>query len=108
MERACIFGAIMMAALPALAEAQDVLQPKYPPGFNCANVPAGSQREACQNSHLSPKVVPNPNNKSNIDRSMTGGAMQSPGTISPPTVPNEPGSENRDTGPGGNNGVGGN
>lgn len=95
MKLAYVFGPILMAIVPAVALAQDVLQPKYPPGFDCANVPAGSQREACRQSQLDPTI----DNDLNKDRSTTGGALQTPGTVSPPTVPNEPGGESLDTAP---------
>jgi len=89
MKFAYIFDPILMAAIPAAASAQDVLQPKYAPGFDCATVPAGSQRQACQDSQLQPTVDPDMNQK----QSPTAGALQTPGTVSPPTVPNEPGGE---------------
>ncbi|HEV8390557.1 MAG TPA: hypothetical protein VGQ35_11975 [Dongiaceae bacterium] len=97
-----LLSSALLAAVPALASAQDVLQPKYPPGMDCAQVPAGSQREACGKSQLDPTI----DTDLNKDRSTTSGPLQTPGTVSPPTVPNEPGSENRDTGSGSNDGTG--
>src|SRR5438093_814924 len=94
MKRAYVFGAILMALAPA-AMAQNVMQPKYPPGFDCSAVPAGSQRQACQDSQL------NPMGDTKKNQEPTSGALQTPGTVSPPTVPNTPGGEN------GTNGLGG-
>jgi len=87
------FGAILAALAPAAA-AQDVAHPKYPPGFDCSAVPAGSQRAACQDSQLTPR------GDVNKERLPTGGATQTPGTVSPSTNPDQPGGEN------GNNGLG--
>jgi hypothetical protein len=103
MKLAYVFGPLLMVAVPAVALAQDVLQPKFPPGFDCASVPAGAEREECRQSQLNPTT----DNDLNKDRFPTGGALQTPGTVSPPTVPNEPGSENRDSGPGSSSGAGG-
>ena len=94
MKRAYVLGAVLMALAPA-ATAQTGTQPKYPPGFDCSAVPAGSQRQACQDSQLSSM------GDVRKDRSPTDGALQTPGTVSPPTVPNQPSGEN------GNNGLGG-
>ena len=93
MKCAYAFGAILLVLAP-VAAAQTVTQPKFPPGFDCSAVPAGSQRQACQDSQLTPK--------GNVNRNQTplGGALQTPGTVSPPTVPNQPTGEN------GNNGLG--
>jgi len=48
--------AMVAACLPALAFAQDAPQPKYPPGFDCAKLPAGDEREACRQSELNPTM----------------------------------------------------
>jgi hypothetical protein len=93
MKLAYLFGSILLA-IPAMASAQDVMQPKYPPGFDCATVPAGSQREECRQLELSPAI----DNDRAKEQAPASGAIQTPGTISPPTVPNEPGGEN--AGPG--------
>jgi hypothetical protein len=93
MKCAYAFSAILMTLAPA-AVAQDVTQPKYPPGFDCSTLPAGSQRQACQDLQLAPQ------DNVNKSRTPTGGAVQTPGTVSPPTVPNQPMGEN------GNNGLG--
>jgi hypothetical protein len=93
MKCAYAFGAILMVLAPA-ASAQTIAQPKYPPGFDCSSVPAGSQRQACQDSQMAPQ------GNVNTNQAPTGGAVQTPGTVSPPTVPNQPMGEN------GNNGLG--
>lgn len=93
MKIACFFGAVLATAIPAMASAQDVMQPKFPPSFDCASVPAGSERDDCRRSRLSPDDMTK-------GQTPTDGALQTPGTISPPTVPDEPGNENRDSGPG--------
>lgn len=103
MKSAYVFAPSLMLAASAMALAQDAPQPTYPPGYDCASVPAGSQREACEESQLSPKVE----DDLNENRSITGAEPQTPGTVSPPTVPDEPGGENRDSGPGSKGGAGG-
>ena len=95
--------AMVAACLPALAFAQDAPQPKYPPGFDCAKLPAGDEREACRQSELNPTM----DNEQNDGRSITGAGPESPGSVSPPTIPDQPGNENRDSGPGSNGGAGG-
>ncbi len=47
MKRSCVLVLLLLVA-PAMALAQDAPQPNYPPGYDCASVPAGSQREACE------------------------------------------------------------
>lgn len=93
MKTACFLGAVLATAIPAMASAQDVMQPKYPPGFDCAKVPPGSERDDCRRSQLSPNDMIH-------GQTPADGALQTPGTISPPTVPDEPGNENRASGPG--------
>ena len=48
-----VLGALV---IPAIASAEDKPQPKYPLGFDCASVAAGSQRQACNQSHLDPPM----------------------------------------------------
>jgi hypothetical protein len=102
MKRASVLSPILMLAAPMMAVAQDVPQPKYPPGFDCASVPAGAEREACEESQLNPKA-----DKEQTDKSLTGTGSETPGTVSPPTVPDQPDNENRGTAPGTNGGAGG-
>jgi hypothetical protein len=98
-----LVSAMAAAFLPTLAFAQDAPQPKYPPGFDCAQLPAGDEREACQQSELGPTKDGDPND----GRSITGAGPETPGSVSPPTFPDEPGNENRDSGPGSSGGAGG-
>ncbi len=100
MRRALVIVPVLMLSVPALA--QDVPRPGYPPGFDCASVPAGSQREACEASQLGP-VDDDPNE----DGSVTGAQPETPGTVSPPTMPDGPGGENRGSGPGSQGAAGG-
>jgi hypothetical protein len=104
MKRVTILAAMVAACLPALAFAQDAPQPKYPPGFDCGKLPAGDEREACRQSELNPKM----DSDQTDDRSVTGAGSETPGSVSPPTFPDEPGNENRDSGPGSNGGGVGN
>jgi hypothetical protein len=95
--------AVMAACMPAVAMAQDATQPKYPPGFDCATLPPGNEREGCQQTELNPTI----NGGQNGDRSVAGAGSETPGSVSPPTFPDEPGNENRDSGPGSGGGAGG-
>jgi hypothetical protein len=81
--------------------AQDTPQPTDPPGYDCASIPAGSQREACEESQLSRKV----DNDLTDDRPATD--QETPGTVSPPTIPDQPDDRSRDSGPGIEGGAGG-
>jgi len=103
MKHGFVFVLIVLLAAPVVAAAQDAPQPHYPPGFNCATLPAGSQRDACEESQLSPKV----NKDLNESKSPASGEQGTPGTVSPPTFPDEPDGESRDTGPGTEGGAGG-
>jgi hypothetical protein len=103
MKRMTLLSAMAAACLPALAFAQDAPQPKYPPGLDCGTLPSDNEREACRESELNPAMDGHQNN----GRSITGAGPESPGSVSPPTFPDEPGNENRDSGPGSNGGAGG-
>jgi hypothetical protein len=50
--------ALGLALFPAVASADDAPkpQPKFPPSFDCSAVAAGSQRQACNRSQLSPPM----------------------------------------------------
>ena len=92
-----ILAGALLVAMPLAASAQTANTPKYPPGFDCEAVPAGSERESCHQSQLDP----NTDNNGMIDPAdpgNAGGAIQTPGDISPPTVPNGPGSNTGNTG----------
>ena len=102
MKRLALLSAMAATSMPALVFAQDAPQPKYPPGFDCATLPPGDQREACRQSQLNPAADGNQDG----ERSVTG-APETPGSVSPPTFPDEPGNENRDSGPGSSGGAGG-
>ena len=102
MTRAVLLTAVAIV-WTAAALAQDAPQPKYPPDFDCAQLPAGDEREACQHSELDPKQDGDPSS----DRSITGAGPETPGSVSPPTFPDEPGNESRDSGPGSSGGAGG-
>jgi hypothetical protein len=103
MKRMILLIAAAAAWIPTVAFAQDVPQPKYPPGFDCASLPPGDQREACRQSDLNPAMDGDQNDGSSI----TGASPETPGSVSPPTFPDEPGNENRDSGPGSSGGAGG-
>ena len=96
MKRVALASAIVAAWMPALVFAQDVPQPKYPLGFDCATLPPGDELEACRQSELNPTM----DGDQNDGRSISGAGPETPGSASPPTFPNEPGKENRDSGPG--------
>lgn len=100
MKRVALLTAVMAAWMPAQVIAQDVPQP---PGFDCATLPPGDKREACRQSELNPTM----DSDQNDGRSVTGAGSESPGSVSPPTFPDEPGNENRDSGPGSSGGAGG-
>lgn len=103
MNHVIFVGAMAAAFVPTLAFAQDAPQPKYPPGFDCAQLPTGDEREACRESEPNPTKQSGPNS----DRSITGGGPETPGSVSPPTFLDDPGNENRDSGPGSSGGAGG-
>ncbi len=55
--RSRLFGLVFgMVVFSPIASAEGVLHPKYPPGFDCSAVAAGSQRQACNRSHLDPPM----------------------------------------------------
>ena len=103
MTRAAFLMALMVVWAPTSALAQDAPQPQYPPGFDCDSLPTDDEREACRQSELSPTMGTDQTD----DRSITGAGTVTPGSVSPPTFPDEPGSENRDSGPGSKGGAGG-
>jgi hypothetical protein len=82
----------MAALLPANASAEGTPQPKYPLSFDCAAVPAGSQRQACNRSQLNPPMGPVPEQP----RLKPQGIVPPPEpqrlpTAKPPTIPSLPG-----------------
>lgn len=104
MKHVALLAAVLAAWMPAQGFAQDAPQPKYPPGFDCATLPPGDEREACRQSELDPKT----DSDQEDGRSVTGAGSESPGSVSPPTFPDEPGNEIRDSAPGGGAGGVGN
>jgi hypothetical protein len=87
---ALVFGPL---ALPAIALADGTPQPKYPPGWDCSAVAAGSQRQARNRSHLDPPIGPIPGTK---HTNPTGIVLPQPKpltlpTVKPPTIPRLPG-----------------
>jgi hypothetical protein len=92
--RSGVFVLVLGAAVfPALASADGTLQPKYPLGFDCSAVPAGSQRQACNSSHLDPPMGAIPETTRTKPKS---GIIQQPRSpsqpmVKPPTIPRLPG-----------------
>jgi hypothetical protein len=101
--RAPLVIGLMAALASTSALAQDAPQPKYPPGFDCETLPAGDERDDCRQSPLTPATGRGQNDRS----SLSGAALETPGSVSPPTFPNESGNDNRDNGPGSMGGAGG-
>lgn len=76
--------------MSALADGS--VQPKYPPGFDCAAVPAGSQRQACNRSRLAPPMgAIEPPKRVQPDSLVRQPAPQPLPTGKPPTIPRLPG-----------------
>lgn len=74
------------------ASAEDSPQPKYPPGFDCSAVAAGSQRQACNRSQLNPPMGEIPETRRAQPET---GIRRSPPprqpNVKPPTIPRLPG-----------------
>jgi hypothetical protein len=94
--RSRLFGLLLAALVPLSALADDKIEPKYPPGFDCSAVAAGSHRQACNRSQLKPPMdaIPEPT------RPKPGGliiqhppAQRLPMTR-PSTIPTLPGTNN--------------
>jgi hypothetical protein len=103
MKRVALVSVVAAAFMPRLVFAQDAPQPKYPPGFDCTTLPSDDERDACHESELNPTM----GSDQDEERSVTGAGSESPGSVSPPTFPDEPGNESRDSGPGSSGGAGG-
>ncbi len=80
------FLGLALMAMPVAASAQGIVERRFPPGFDCAQVAAGSSRENCIRSTLSPRIVPDMSRQ----RSIMGQGMQTPGAMSAPTMPTQP------------------
>jgi len=84
-----------LTALSGIAAADGTLQPKYPPSFDCSAVAAGSQRQACNRSHLDPPMGAIPET-TQTKPAQPGFVLPSPQvpavpTGKPPTIPQLPG-----------------
>ena len=75
-----------------MASAEGTVQPKYPSGFDCSAVAAGSQRQACNRSHLDPPMGSIQQPKRVQPDSLVPPARAQPlPTAKPPTIPRLPG-----------------
>jgi hypothetical protein len=74
---AILIGAMAVASA-AVADGTPP-KPKYPPGWDCSSVAAGSQRTACNRSQLDPPMGTIPNTRP--------GTQQQPFIVPPPQVP---------------------
>jgi hypothetical protein len=78
-----LFGLVLaLVALPTTASADGTQQPKFPLGFDCSSVAAGSQRQACNKTHLDPPMGSIPE----VKRTKPEGFIQQP---QPPMVPTD-------------------
>lgn len=79
---------------PAIAGADSTpRQPKYPPGWNCAAAPAGSQRQACNRSQLDPPMGKIPETTRTQQNGIALPQPEPPQLPAgpPPTIPRLPG-----------------
>ena len=78
--------------MPMTASAEGTVQPKYPVGFDCSAVAAGSQRQACNRSHLDPPMgtIEQPKRAQPGILLQQTDPQQQP-TAKPPTIPHLPG-----------------
>jgi hypothetical protein len=90
--RARLLAGLLVVLMPATAAAEGTVQPKYPPSFDCSAVPAGSQRQACNRSHLDPPMgaIEQPK-RVQPDSLVRQPAPQPLPTDKPPTIPRLPG-----------------
>jgi hypothetical protein len=90
--RLSVLAGVLAALIPITVSAESTVQPKYPPGFDCFAVPAGSQRQACNRSHLDPPIgaVEKPQ-RVQPDNLVPQPAPQPLPTAKPPTIPRLPG-----------------
>ncbi|WP_162917574.1 hypothetical protein [Dongia deserti] len=90
--RSLLFSLLLAMLVPVGAAAEGAPQPKYPPGFDCSAVAAGSQRQACNRSQLKPPMGAIPETQ----RAKPQGITQQPtpplpSNAKPPTIPALPG-----------------
>ena len=90
--RARLFAGLLAILIPMTALADGTVQPKYPPGFDCSAVAAGSQRQACNRSHLDPPMgaIEQPKRVQPDSLVRQPNAQPLP-TAKPPTIPRLPG-----------------
>lgn len=87
-----LFAGLLVILIPLAASADGTVQPKYPPGFDCSAVPAGSQRQACNRSHIDP-----PMGAIEVPKQVQPDGLVPPvdpqplPTTRPPTIPRLPG-----------------
>lgn len=86
------FAVVLAILIPVAAAADDTAPPKYPPSFDCSAAPAGSQRQACNRSHLDPPMgsIELPK-RAQPDGIVPPVKPQPLPTAKPPTVPPLPG-----------------
>ena len=90
--RARLFAGLLVLLVPTVALAESTVQPKYPPSFDCSAVPAGSQRQACNRSHLDPPMGAIERPKRVQPDSLVRPPVAQPlPTAKPPTIPRLPG-----------------
>lgn len=90
--RARLFAGFLAVLIPAGAMAEGTVQHKYPPSFDCSAVPAGSQRQACNRSHLDPPMGTIEQPKRVQPDSLVPSPNPQPlPTDKPPTIPRLPG-----------------
>ena len=87
-----LFAGLLVPLMPMTASAEGTVQPKYPLGFDCSAVAAGSQRQACNRSHLDPPMgsIEQPK-RVQPDSLLRQPAPQPLPTEKPPTIPRLPG-----------------
>jgi hypothetical protein len=90
--RVRLFASLLILLMPTAASAESTAQPKYSPSFDCSAVPAGSQRQACNRSHLDPPMgaIEQPK-RVQPDSMVRQPAPQRLPTAKPPTIPRLPG-----------------
>jgi hypothetical protein len=93
--RSSLISLVLASAFSASVSADGTPQPKFPPGFDCSAVAAGSQRQACNRSQLNPPMGAIPE----TTRPKAPSAIPQPEpqrlpTEPPPTIPRLPGTIN--------------
>jgi len=90
--QARLFAGLLAGFIPLTASAEEAVQPRFPPAFDCSAVAAGSQRQACNRSHLDPPMgaIERPK-RMQPDSLVRPPAPQPLPTDKPPTIPRLPG-----------------